>query len=168
MRKALLVLALLFTVSATQAQYNEQVARADYAQAFTGRLNNFVWSRQCLTDKDKNTLIALIAQRIQITAIVDNIIIGVIEDWTPGIFASMAYGRLPWDGSTIKAGVTYMLSDSGYIVTASRIYYLNEALDKSYSPVYSIIYNKYGELRQRGDEDLQYFDNAFCDKLLIE
>lgn len=168
MRKALLVLALLFTVSATQAQYNEQVARTDYAQAFTGKLNNFVWSRQCLTDKDKNTLIALIAQRIQITAIVDNIIIGVIEDWTPGTFASMTYGRLPWDGSTIKAGVTYILSDSGYIVTASRIYYLNEAVDKSYSPVYSVIYNKYGELRQRGDGDLQYFDNAFCDKLLIE
>lgn len=168
MRKALLILALLFSVSATRAQYNEQVARADYAQAFTGVSNNFAWSRQCLTDKDKNTLIALIAQRIQITAIVDNIIIGVIEDWTPGTFASMANGRLPWDGSTIKAGVTYILSDSGYKVTASRIYYLNEAVDKSYSPVYGIIYNKYGELRQRGDGDLQYFDNAFCDILIIE
>lgn len=168
MRKALLVLALLFTVSTTQAQYNEQVARADYAQAFTRASNNFAWSRQCLTDKDKNTLIALIAQRIQITAIVDNIIIGVIEDWIPGAFASITYGRLPWDGSTIKAGVTYILNDSGYIVTASRIYYLNEALGKSYLPAYSIIYNKHGELRQRGDGDLQYFDNAFCDLLIFD
>ena len=168
MKKALLVLALLFTATISEAQYNAQEPREDYAQAFSGRLNDFAWKRQCSTDKDRAMLIEQISKRIRITTVVDNIIIGELEDWWPGTYATMDNGRLPWDGSTIKANVCYVLNDGGYTVTASRIYYLNEALDKAYCSAYQIIYNKYGELRKRGDTDLQYFDNAFCDLFLFD
>lgn len=163
----ILLLFALLSISAN-AQYNTMTPRDDYKSAFSGTDSNFCWSRTCETELNRSQMIVEIAKHITITTVVENMVIGKIEDWTPGTFASMSNGLLPWDGSTIKADVTYILSDSGYIVTASRIYFLNEALDKSYFPVYSFIYNKYGDLRKRGDGDLRYFDNAFCDILILE
>lgn len=167
MRKVLIVLALLFSVSATQAQYNEQVARDDYAQAFTGVSNDFAWSRECVTDKDRGSLILEITKRIKVTTVIDTIVIGSIDDLHLGVNATLANGRLPWDNSAIKADVTYTFTSNGYIVTVSQIKYkMNN--ESTYSDVGSIIYNNKGLLRKRGDGDLRYLDNAFCDNLLIE
>lgn len=168
MKRYLLVIALLLAAAPVYAQYNEWEARADYKESFAGSQNNFTWQRICPCDKGEDYIIAQITSRISVTTITESLVIGKIEDVALGAGASFSRGRLPWDGSTLKADVTYTLIDGGYIVTASRISYLNEALDKSYSSVYGIIYNKYGDLRKRGDGDLRYFDNAFCDLLIFD
>ena len=167
MKRTLLILVLLFSTTISKAQYNVQEPREDYTQAFTGVSNDFAWSRECVTDKDRSSLILEITKRIKVTTVIDTIVIGSIDDLHLGVNATFANGRLPWDGSAIKADVTYTFTPNGYIVTVSQIKYkMNN--ESTYSDVGSIIYNNKGLLRKRGDGDLRYFDNAFCDKLLIE
>lgn len=167
MKRTLLILVLLFSATISKAQYNVQEPREDYTQAFTGVSNDFAWSRECVTDKDRSSLILEITKRIKVATVIDAIVIGSIDDLHLGVNATLANGRLPWDGSAIKADVTYTFTDNGYIVTVSQIKYkMNN--ESTYSDVGSIIYNNKGMLRKRGDGDLRYFDNAFCDNLLIE
>ena len=162
----ILLLFALLSISAN-AQYNTMTPRNDYKSAFSGTDSNFSWSRTCETELDRSQMIVEIAKHITITTVVENIVIGKIEDAKFGTNATMSNGRLPWDGSAIKADVTYTFTLNGYIVTVSQIKYkMNN--ESTYSDVGSIIYNNKGLLRTRGDGDLRYFDNAFCDKLLIE
>ena len=162
----ILLLFALLSISAN-AQYNTMTPRNDYKSAFSGTDSNFSWSRTCETELDRSQMIVEIAKHITITTVVENIVIGKIEDAKFGTNATMSNGRLPWDGSAIKADVTYTFTFNGYIVTVLQIKCkMNN--ESTYSDVGSIIYNNKGLLRTRGDGDLRYFDNAFCDKLLIE
>ena len=112
-------------------------------------------------------MIVEIAKHITITTVVENMVIGKIEDVVFGTKATMSNGRLPWDGSYIKADVIYEILEGAYRVTISNMMYKVHGLDDSYSNVFGVIYNRHGELRGRGDGDLRYFDNAFCDNYLI-
>lgn len=168
MKKILLLLIIVLSATTLHAQYNDMEPRPDYLDAFKKSGQNITWSRVVVTDKERTELIAEIAMRVSVSTIVEDMILGKIEDFHPGKGASFSTGRLPWDGSVVKANVVYELTDNGYIVKVSNIMYQNDALDSDYSSIYTTIYNKQGELRWRGDGDLRYFDNAFCDILLIE
>lgn len=167
MKKICMLLLFALLSISVNAQYNTMTPRYDYKSAFSGTDSNFSWSRTCETELDRSQMIVEIAKHITITTVVDNMVIGKIEDAKFGTNATMSNGRLPWDGSAIKADVIYTFTLNGYIVTVSQIKYkMNN--ESTYSDVGSIIYNNKGLLRTRGDGDLRYFDNAFCDKLLIE
>lgn len=162
----ILLLFALLSISAN-AQYNTMTPRDDYKSAFSGTDSNFSWSRTCETELDRSQMIVEIAKHITITTVVENMVIGKIEDATFGTNATMSNGRLPWDGSSIKADVIYEILNGAYRVTISNITYKVNGFDDSYSNVSGAIYNRHGELRGRGDGDLRYFDNAFCDNYLI-
>lgn len=167
MKKICILLLFALLSISVNAQYNTMTPRYDYKSAFSGTGSNFSWSRTCETELDRSQMIVEIAKHITITTVVENMVIGKIEDAKFGTNATMSNGRLPWDGSAIKADVIYTFTLNGYIVTVSQIKYkMNN--ESTYSDVGSIIYNNKGLLRTRGDGDLRYFDNAFCDKLLIE
>ena len=167
MKKICILLLFALLSISVNAQYNTMTPRYDYKSAFSGTDSNFSWSRTCETELDRSQMIVEIAKHITITTVVENMVIGKIEDAKFGTNATMSNGRLPWDGSAIKADVIYTFTLNGYIVTVSQIKYkMNN--ESTYSDVGSIIYNNKGLLRTRGDGDLRYFDNAFCDKLLID
>lgn len=165
---AIFLLLAICSITSTRAQYGYIEPRNDYMAAFDVKGQNITWQREWCTTKPQNELYAEIAQRITITTIVDNLVIGRIEDAHFGAGTAFSDGRLPWDGSSIKANVIYELTNVGYIVKVSNIMYLCTAISKSYLSIYGIIFNSKGDLRNRGDGDLRYFDNAFCDLLLIE
>ena len=142
--------------------------RDDYKSAFSGTDSNFSWSRTCETELDRSQMIIEIAKHITITTVVENMVIGKIEDAKFGTNATMSNGLLPWDGSSIKADVIYEILEGAYRVSISNIMYKVNGWDDSYYNVSGAIYNKRGELKGRGDGDLRYFDNAFCDILILE
>lgn len=166
MKKLLTLVIALLSVTTIYAQYGVMTPRSDYRQAFSTARQTISWSRESDTEKNRSEIYSDIASRITITTIVENMIIGTIEV-DLGAKASFSQSRLPWDDSLFKANVIYELRDNSYKVTVSNILHKHHT-DKEYSSIHSIIFNNSGQLRARGDGDLQYFDNAFCDLLLIE
>lgn len=157
----------MMCVCFANAQYGKMEPRSDYREAFTISGSNIEWCREVECDSPRALLYANIAKCISISVVVDNVVIGKIESVDLSGNATFSSSRLPWDTSTFNADVIYELRDGGYKVTVSNIHYKSH-MDSAYSSIYSIIYNVRGELRARGDGDLQYFDNAFCDKFLLE
>lgn len=153
--------------SLTYAQYGKMEPRSDYREAFTVHGTNIEWSREVECDSSRALLYANIAKCISVSVVVDNVVIGKIESADLSGNATFSSSRLPWDTSTFNADVIYELQEGSYKVTVSNIYYKCHT-DSAYSLIYSIVYNPRGELRARGDGDLQYFDNAFCDKFLLK
>lgn len=164
-RYILLIISMLAAWSAS-AQYGYIQPRSDYRSAYIVSSHNISWCREANTDKQKVELYAEIATRITITTIVENMVIGTIEI-DLGAKTSFSNKMLPWDDSLFKANVIYEIRDGSYKVTVSNILY-KHAMDRDYSSIYSIIFNGSGQLRARGDADIKYFDNAFCDILLLE
>lgn len=167
MKKIFLLVCTMMCASLTYAQYGKMEPRNDYREAFTVQGTNIEWSRDVECDKSRALLYAEIAKRISISVVVDNVVIGKIESVDLSGNATFSSSRLPWDTSTFNADVIYELREGGYKVTVSNIHYKCHT-DSAYSSIYSIVYNPRGELRARGDGDLQYFDNAFCDKFLLK
>lgn len=166
MKKILLIAFAIISVSTLSAQYNTMQPRADYRSAFKVNRNALTWSREVVCDKSKAEYYSDIATRMTIATIAENMVIGTIEV-DPGANAPYSTSRLPWDSSLVKANVVYELRDDGYKVTVSNILY-KHTTDREFSSVFGFIFNSSGTLRARGDGDLRYFDNAFCDLLLIE
>lgn len=167
MKKIFLLMYTMMCASLTYAQYGKMEPRNDYREAFTVQGTNIEWSREVECDSPKALLYANIAKCISISVVVDNVVIGKIESVDLSGNATFSSSRLPWDTSTFNADVIYELQEGGYKVTVSNIHYKCHT-DSAYSSIYSIVYNPRGELRARGDGDLQYFDNAFCDKFLLK
>lgn len=167
MKKIFLLVCTMMCASLTYAQYGKMEPRNDYRDAFTVQGTNIEWSREVECDSPKAMLYTNIAKCISISVVVDNIVIGKIESVDLSGNATFSSSRLPWDTSTFNADVIYELREGGYKVTVSNIHYKCHT-DSAYSSIYSIVYNSRGELRARGDGDLQYFDNAFCDKFLLK
>jgi hypothetical protein len=168
MKRILLLVVVLLSFVQVQAQYNTMEPRDDYREAFSISGQSITWSRTVVLDIDQQKLVSEAVTRISVTTVVDNMIIGNIEGVSFGANAGFSTARLPWDGASIKANVVYTLNETGYTVTVSQIYYLHEQISRSYLPIYGTIYKSNGVIRSRGDGDLRYFDNAFCDLLLIE
>ena len=167
MKKIFLLVCTMMCASLTYAQYGKMEPRNDYREAFTVQGTNIEWSREVECDSPKALLYTNIAKCISISVVVDNVVIGKIESVDLSGNATFSSSRLPWDTSTFNADVIYELREGGYKVTVSNIHYKCHS-DSAYSSIYSIVYNPRGELRTRGDGDLQYFDNAFCDKFLLK
>ena len=164
---SLIVILFIVGIFSATAQYAVMEPRVDYLQAFTRTGTNITWSRTIVTDKSQAEIVAEITSHITVTTIIDNIVIGKVEDVYFGTNASLLQAVLPWDSSRIKANVVYKLTDDGYIVTVSNIMYQNDAFGPKYDTIYYIICNRRGELRSRADYDFRYLDNAFCDLLLL-
>lgn len=167
MKRLFITAAAVLISIVANAQYGKMEPRADYREAFTVQGTNIEWSREVECDSSRALLYTNIAKCISISVVVDNIVIGKIESVDLSGNATFSSSRLPWDTSTFNADVIYELREGGYKVTVSNIHYKCH-VDSTYSSIYSIIYNQRGELRARGDGDLQYFDNAFCDKFLLK
>lgn len=168
MKRVLLIVALaIVSITTTSAQYAVIEPREDYRQTFSIAGQNITWSRTIVTDKSQAEIVAEITSHITVTTIIDNIVIGKVEEVYFGTNASLLQAVLPWDSSRIKANVVYKLTDDGYIVTVSNIMYQNNAFGPKYDTIYYIICNRRGELRSRADNDFRYLDNAFCDLLLL-
>ena len=168
MKRILLMVAALLSFAQAHAQYNTMTPREDYLDTFSINGQSITWSRTVVLDIDQQKLLSEAVTRMSVTTVVDNMIIGNIEGGRFGANAGFSTARLPWDGASIKANVVYTLNETGYTVTVSQIYYLHEQISRSYLPIYGTIYKSNGVIRSRGDGDLRYFDNAFCDLLLIE
>lgn len=167
MKKLLIMIVFILSASIAYAQYGVIEPRGDYREAFTTSSSNVEWSREIDCSKSKSLMLAEIAKRISISVVVDNMVIGKLEEVDFSGNAKFSTSRIPWDSSTFKADVIYELHNNGYKVTVSNILYKSH-LDDRYLSIHSIIYNANGNLRSRGDGDLIYFDNAFCAHLLIE